>query len=157
MYLWKIRKIVYWSYLPNLVLKIIRHKYDIVVRQELYKMRPIALILSINFLLASSKTHYLKVKKTTALLGIVDKMDISCGTPSTQWQLCQISLHSKDYKRQAFLMDFRKKSSDCELNLFNHKILFITQQLLFEWSWEPKLTRKWKKHEGSFMVEKGVR
>ena len=74
-------------------------------------MRPIALILSINFLLASSKTHYLKVKKTTALLGIVDKMDISCGTPSTQWQRCQISLHSKDYKRQAFLMDFRKKKA----------------------------------------------
>jgi len=72
-------------------------------------MRPIALILSINFLLASSKTHYLKVKKTTALLGIVDKMDISCGTPSTQWQLCQISLHSKDYKR-------RKDSFNCKVS-----------------------------------------
>lgn len=64
------------------------------------KMRPIALMLSINVLLASSKTHYLKVKKITSLLGIVDKMDISCGAPSTPWQLCQISLHSKDYKRR---------------------------------------------------------
>jgi len=72
-------------------------------------MKPIALILSINFLLASSKTHYLKVKKITSKLGIIDKMDISCGTPSTPWQLCQISLHSKDYRR-------RKDSFDCKVS-----------------------------------------